>query len=65
MGVSMQHSLVRLIEQELEEEYARALAYALTYRSDWSRAEWAYARLVAFRQARAWGELGALERRAA
>lgn len=43
--------LVRIIERALEQEHEKALTYAMQYGTGWDRAEEAYRRLRAFKDA--------------
>ncbi|MFH1140299.1 MAG: hypothetical protein V1724_01205 [Chloroflexota bacterium] len=42
--------LTRVIELALEEEYTRAVTYAVHYESGWDTAQTAFARLQAYKQ---------------
>ncbi len=43
--------LVRTIERALEQEHEKALTYAMQYGTGWDRADEAYKRLRAFKEA--------------
>ena len=50
MGRLNNMQLTRVIELALEEEYTRAITYAVRYGSGWDEAQTAFARLQAYKQ---------------